>query len=96
MEIEHCDMDNSNTVFITGNYQVKTCPADEWCIVVKRDGTVQADMRHDRRIPDIDELMHSDEATKAGLQRVEIISVVLYTGPMVSPRPSNSCCFFRY
>lgn len=86
METEHCLMSNSRISFTTSNYLVTTCPADEWCIVVQRDGRVKADMRHERRIPDVDELILGNEAQQAGLQRVEIISVVLYTGPMVRSR----------
>ena len=85
METEHCSMPNSRTTFTSCNYHITTCPADEWRIVVKRDGSVPADMRHGRRIPDIDELMRIDPARKAGLQRAEVISVVQYTGPMVRP-----------
>jgi hypothetical protein len=39
--------------------------------------------RYDRRIPDIKELLWLPIARKAKLLEVEVIAVVLYTGPMV-------------
>jgi hypothetical protein len=55
-----------------------------------------------RRIPSLDQLLQLPLAIKSNLTRAEIISVVLYTGPMVpvplSPHSSYSlkhpCCPF--
>ena len=42
-----------------------------------------ADMRHGRRVLNIEELSESETALTARLTRVELVAVVLYTGPMV-------------
>ena len=49
---------------------------------MKRDAQL-ADMRHGRRLPDVEELLRSDTAAKADLKLVEVVVLVLYTGPMV-------------
>ena len=41
-------------------------------------------MSHGRTIPDIDDLLARDHVKESKLIRAEVISVVLYTGPMVS------------
>jgi hypothetical protein len=82
MEAEHCSKKDSNVKFTTTNYKVTTTPQTEWNIVLKCDKT-HADMKHKRKIPDIYELMHSDTAKRAALYIFEVISVVIYTGPMV-------------
>ena len=46
-------------------------------------------MRCDRRIPVLAELMEREVARTACLSDYEVISVVLYTGPMVS-RPFSA------
>jgi hypothetical protein len=43
-------------------------------------------MAHNRRIPDLDELMKLEMSQHADLWRIEIIMLVLYTGPMVRSR----------
>ncbi len=82
VESEHCQQTDSNLTFHTSNYGITTTPANEWKITVERDEQL-ADMRHGRRLPDIEELLRSDTAANAGLQLVEIVVLVLYTGPMV-------------
>ncbi len=63
------------------NYGITTCPRVEWDIIVN--GNLNAaDMRADRRVPDIENLLSLEQATSAKLQREEVIAVVLYTGPM--------------
>jgi hypothetical protein len=42
-----------------------------------------ADMRHGRRIPEIETLMKLEASQLANLSKWEVIAVVLYTGPMV-------------
>jgi hypothetical protein len=82
VEAEHCKSADSHVEFCTTNYGITTTPAKEWEITMKRD-TSRADMRHKRRLPDVEELQRSDEAQKAGLSLIEVIVLVLYTGPMV-------------
>jgi hypothetical protein len=41
-------------------------------------------MRHARTLDTIDQLMKKDIVRSAELERVEVIAIVLYTGPMVS------------
>jgi hypothetical protein len=83
MQAEHCSSGGYQTYFLTGNYNIRTCPANEWAITV--DGKVQlADLRHGRRLVTIEELMKKEIVQSAILTRCEVIAVVLYTGPMVS------------
>ncbi len=82
MESEHCHRPDSKTVFKTLNYTIETTAANEWAITVLNQANL-ADMRHGRRLPSIDDLMRSGEAIAAKLWRPEVISVVLYSGPMV-------------
>ena len=90
MEAEHCSKAGCDTEFITSNYSITTTPQREWRFVVNRD-TSGADMRHGRRVLDLEELSQLDTARTAKLCRVELIAVVLYTGPMVE-RPSPPWC----
>ncbi len=88
LESEHCHQPDSNVPFDTSNYAIKSTPAREWKITMERDAQL-ADMRHGRRLPDIDELHRSEPAMKAGLALGEVAALVLYTGPMVGPRRSH-------
>ncbi len=103
MEAEHCQMTGSDLEFTTPNYRLKTCPKDEWRLLALRRGqTMEAFLakcrseqlavglgegHHGRRIPDVDKLLRLESSKEAGLQVVEVIMVVLYTGPMVGARP---------
>ena len=89
MEAEHCRRAGSQVYFVTGNYNIRTCPAIEWAITVCGDLT-HADMRHERRLKKIEESMKTEIVLTSGLIRCEVIAVVLYTGPMVSRKD-----FFR-
>ena len=89
MEKEH----KSKTKFTAPNYKIETCPSDEWRIVNNVDKSYEKKYEgHQRRIPDYKLLLRSEKAKKANLTEVEIIAIILYTGPMV-------CClgfqFFR-
>ncbi len=79
---EHCERPDSLIPFHTTNYGITTTPAQEWEITTMRNASL-ADMRHGRRLPNTEELWHSDVAKNAGLALVEVIVIVLYTGPMV-------------
>ena len=79
---EHCERSDSNLPFHTSNYGIKTTPAQEWEITTQQNES-KADMRHKRRLPNPEELWQSDVARNAGLRLIEVIVIVLYTGPMV-------------
>jgi hypothetical protein len=82
MKDEHCARFDSEKTFETSNYKIVTTPQREWDIVVNCDVS-QADMRAGRRIPVINELMKLHITMDARLTDYEVISVVIYTGPMV-------------
>ncbi len=88
MEIEHCGMPNSYTKFRTSNYNIETCPADEWNIVKKCDKSFET-KEPERIIPNYQELKKLSEVQ---LEDPEIIAVILYTGPMVT----NFFCFYCF
>jgi hypothetical protein len=84
MEAEHCTREGSMEKFVTLNYtEIESYPKKEWEIIVKGGPCPEKDMRFNRRIPIIDDLCKLPLATKAALQRAEVIAVVMYTGPMV-------------
>jgi hypothetical protein len=85
MEAEHCHRKDSKQAFTTKNYKIQTRAHDEWQIVVQEGSagvSHTADMRHGRRIPNIDELLELPVSAAAKLCRAEVIAVVLYTGPL--------------
>jgi hypothetical protein len=85
VESEHCRSPDSSEPFLTSNYGITTTPAQEWEITTKQNASL-ADMRHDRRLPNPEELLQSDLSKRAGLTLIEVIVLVLYTGPMVGYR----------
>ena len=82
MQAEHCSKAGCDIPFTTSNYSITTTPTQEWKFVVDME-SAGADMRHGRRVLSLDELSKHDVAVMAKLWRVELIAVVLYTGPMV-------------
>jgi hypothetical protein len=89
--MEHCTDKGSHEYYTTNNYNIRTCPFNEWQITVLHDlskATSPEATAHNRRFVPIAEVMQVDVAVQAGLTRAEVIAVVLYTGPMVS-RPVN-------
>ncbi len=70
--------------FKTKNYGITTYPSKEWEIVQGRMECAQEDRGHGRRIPKVDELLRLKKAEEAKLKSVEVVALVLYTGPMVS------------
>jgi hypothetical protein len=86
MEGEHCTSKDSTTTFTTGNYHITTFPLKEWKYVVK--GEFDSDhMTHGRIVKDVSKLVEEHNklipAGGAMITRHEVISAVLYTGPMV-------------
>ena len=83
MAHEHCHGPGSTVTFKTRNYKITTCALKEWGIIVKKERCPEGEMKYDRKIPDIEELLRSEVSVQAKLTRPEIIAVVLYSGPMV-------------
>jgi hypothetical protein len=85
MRQEHCEKVGCNMPFTTGNYKITTTPRQEW-LYIAGDETGQqvacTDMGHDRRIVRIGELMKLKLAKDAQLTEIEMLAIVLYTGPM--------------
>jgi hypothetical protein len=85
MRQEHCEKVGCNTSFTTGNYKITTTPKQEW-LYIAGDRTGQQiacpDMGHGRRILHISELMKLKLAIDSKLTEVEMLAIVLYTGPM--------------
>ena len=85
MRQEHCERAGCNTQFTTGNYKITTTPRKEWLYIAGDEAGQQvacADMDHGRRIVRISELMKLKLALDAQLTEVEMLAIVLYTGPM--------------
>ncbi len=101
MKAEHCTKFGFDIKDTTSNYKILTCPKTEWLLVLQREGKSDFDFKtvlnkefpevklgkehHNRRIPDITLLLLLPSSIIAKLTREEIIAIVLYTGPMVSP-----------
>jgi hypothetical protein len=83
MKAEHCTKAGSDFEFETSKKKRKT-PRREWEIVVDREPLRSGEDGGGRTIPDIDILMHIPMSVKANLLKIEIIALILYTGPMVS------------
>ena len=79
MKAEH---ENNTDLFTTPNYNIETCPKDEWLAIVEGKSPPIASMGYGRMIRHLDEYLTSDVTREAGLTRPEVIAVVLYTGPM--------------
>jgi hypothetical protein len=82
MEAEHCFRFDSDHQFTSSNYSVKTSPKKEWKIVIECDSSA-ADMSNHRVIPQIPKLMQLEVAKLSNVTDYEVVSVVMYTGPMV-------------
>ena len=82
-EAEHCSRAGHDYTFTSANYNITTTPEKEWGIVVKRDKAPSSEMENGRRIPDAKELVTSPQALLAGLVLIEVLAIILYTGPMV-------------
>ena len=84
MEAEHCKLTGCDQQFTTLNYTgITTTPRKEWDIVVNRKKCPHEQMRFNRRIPFISDLLELPLARNAKLSEAEVIAIVLYTGPMV-------------
>ena len=84
VNLEHCKKGGHDFEFETSNYKIKTTSQKEYNIVIGKTAVDDADMMHGRRIPDLKELQKLEMSTSAKLLEIEIIMLVLYTGPMVT------------
>jgi hypothetical protein len=82
MEMEHCRDTGSDIYFTTRNYGICTFARQEWEVVVRGRRPPPEHMSHGRILRDIGEMMHCESVKKSKLRDVEVISLVLYTGPM--------------
>jgi hypothetical protein len=81
MRSEHCEGTGCRTTFTTRNYDIQSCAAQEWAVVVDGVQPSAAHMRC-RVLPDIQSKRSCESTKKAGLRMEEVVAVVLYTGPM--------------
>jgi hypothetical protein len=98
MQTEHCLRGNSQRKFTTGNYNLTTTPATEWEFVVDpKEGVAYPHTPKDkaqwpkgmdwkgesgRESEDVEVIMKRKQITLAGLLKMEVIALRLYTGPM--------------
>ena len=77
---------NSNDEFATSNCKFTTTPQLEWNITVNGHDCPKENRVHTRKIRLLSEVMKVSLVLKAKLIEEEVISIVLYTGPMVFAR----------
>jgi hypothetical protein len=92
MAAEHCVLGGCDHVFTSnGYYGITSTPRKEWMYIVGDEHgqcweCPEDDMKHGRRIISIDEYMRRDRVKAAGLNRAEVIALIMYSGPMVCSR----------
>jgi hypothetical protein len=84
---EHCERAGCDVEFTTGNYKITTTPKREWLYVAGDEHGQRApcpaeNMKHERRIVALDELMQLELVERAKLKEEEVVALVLYTFPM--------------
>lgn len=87
MRAEHCVKGGYDYCFTTSNYSITTTPRKEWLQVVGDGSRVRqavplSEMGHGRELKDVDRLLQLDSSVRAGLLECEVISLLMYTGPM--------------
>jgi hypothetical protein len=80
MRLEHCERTGCEKEFTSSNYGIVTTPKLEWSYVV--DNVTCPDMRHQRLLVPIKDLMQKKVCKDAQLCEEEVTAVVLYSGPM--------------
>jgi len=90
MAAEHCSLGGCDYEFTYTHFTTTTTPRKEWLHVVSVDDGLQmgcppSNMNNGRRLLAIDECLQKPTAKRAGLNRAEIIALVMFTGPMVRP-----------
>jgi hypothetical protein len=101
MKQEHCERAGCNTSFSTGNYNITTTPRQEWSYIVgnkagKQVACPASQMGHGRRIVPLGELMELKLTKDAKLTEVEVLAIVLYTGPMFQVRQNLTTFLFCF
>ena len=96
MAAEHCSLGGCDHVFTTSNYKITTTPQKEWMYIVgdengQRQECPESDMGHGRHLILIHECFQKRKVIRAGLNRAEVIALVMYSGPMVC---TCALCFF--
>jgi hypothetical protein len=92
VKLEHCKKGGHDFEFETSNYKIRTTSHKEYSIVLGKVPADAADMMHGRRIPDLEALRKLEMSTSAKLLDIEIIMLVLYTGPMVASESMPPAC----
>ncbi len=82
MKAEHCTKEGCDFEFETSKKRKKTSKR-EWAIVVDGEPLKPGENSGGRKIPNIGDLVLLPMSVKADLLKIEIIALVLYTGPMV-------------
>lgn len=81
MEAEHCRRRDSKDEFSPGNYNTTTTPSQEWLVVTNEVKAREASTG-ERIVKTLPELMRDPLVAKASLRDVEVLALLLYTGPM--------------
>ncbi len=81
MEVEHCVYFGCHEEFeaVVNKAKLKTCPSKEWKVLLEP----SRELLRGRKRLDIQKLISHPISKAAGLKDFEIISILLYTGPMV-------------
>jgi hypothetical protein len=102
MEAEHTSKYGHDITFTSLNYNITTMPQQEWNLIINSkstNGDGINNTKYGRRIPNVETLLSNDLSMKAQLTRVEVIALVLYTGPMVRRQSQQlvipELCFFH-
>uniref|UniRef100_A0A7S0M388 NAD(P)(+)--arginine ADP-ribosyltransferase n=1 Tax=Cryptomonas curvata TaxID=233186 RepID=A0A7S0M388_9CRYP len=82
MKAEHCTKLGCDIEFATSNYKIETTARREWAIVVEKEPLTTSEDGHGRRVPDMEKLKFLPITIKAKMLQIEIVALVLYTGPM--------------
>ncbi len=98
MKAERCIKGGCDYEFTTKNYHVTTCAKKEGEILMGERECPKEDMGHGRTPRSVADMKDLPLAKKAGLEEVEIIAIILYSGPLfqvyntVLRRPSRPIC----
>jgi len=95
MRQEHCERAGCDTSFTTGNYKITTTPKQEWLYIAGDETGKQvtcpaSQMEHGRRILPISEAKKLKLAVDAKLTDAELLTLILYTGPMFQVRETRA------
>ena len=83
MRAEHCAKGGCNYEFTTGNYHITTTPKAEWKIIVDGEECPGDQKHHGRVMRKLEDCMQYALTKQADLIEAEVVSAIMYTGPMV-------------